>query len=87
MSEEQLKVLLEKVEGDISLQKKLKAAADTKAGADTNAVLEIAKEVGFIISDDDLTNAPSKLSEKLSEEELEDVAGGRKRMVDWCRPL
>ena len=39
MSEEQLKVLLEKVEGDISLQKKLKAAADTKAGADTNAVL------------------------------------------------
>ena len=65
MSEEQLKAFLEKVKGDTSLQEKLKAAADA------NAVTAIAKEAGFIISADDLTN----LSE-ISEEELEGVAGG-----------
>ena len=66
MSEEQLKAFLEKVQGDTSLQEKLKAAADT------NAVAAIAKEAGFSISADDLTKAQSELSD----EELEDVAGG-----------
>ncbi len=66
MSEEQLKAFLEKVKGDTSLQGKLKAAADT------NAVAAIAKEAGFSISADDLKNTQSELSE----EELEDVAGG-----------
>jgi predicted ribosomally synthesized peptide with nif11-like leader len=61
----QLKAFLEKVKADTSLQEKLKAA-------DSDAVLAIAKEVGFSISTADLTNAQSKLSE----EELEGVAGG-----------
>ena len=61
----QLKAFLEKVKADTSLQEKLKAAADS------DAVLAIAKEVGFSISTADLTNAQSKLSE----EELEGVAG------------
>ena len=70
MSEEQLKAFLEKVQGDTSLQEKLKAAADA------NAVAAIAKEAGFSISADDLTTkAQSKLSE-LSDKELEGVAGG-----------
>ena len=67
MSEEQLKAFLEKVQGDTSLQEKLKAAADS------DAVLAIAKDAGFSISADDLTKAQSELSE----EELEGVAGGR----------
>ena len=66
MSEEQLKAFLEKVKGDASLQEKLKAAADS------DAVLAIAKDVGFSISIDDLKNAQSELSG----EELEGVAGG-----------
>ena len=66
MSEEQLKAFLEKVKGDTSLQEKLKAAADS------DAVLAIAKEAGFSISADDLKNAQSEVSE----EELENVAGG-----------
>ena len=66
MSEEQLKAFLEKVKGDTSLQEKLKAAADAET------VVVIAKETGFSISADDLTNAKSELSEK----ELEAVAGG-----------
>ncbi|MDC0269675.1 Nif11-like leader peptide family natural product precursor [Synechococcus sp. AH-551-N23] len=73
MSEEQLKAFLEKVQGDTSLQEKLKAAADA------NAVAAIAKEAGFSISADDLTNAQSELSDKqseLSDKELEGVAGG-----------
>jgi len=65
MSEEQLKAFLEKVKGDTSLQEKLKAAADA------NAVAAIAKEAGFSISADDLTNAQSELSDQ----ELEGVAG------------
>ena len=67
MSEEQLKAFLENAQGDISLQEKLKAAADA------DAVAAIAKEAGFMISADDLTNAQSELSDK----ELEGVAGGR----------
>ncbi|MDB4677228.1 Nif11-like leader peptide family natural product precursor [Synechococcus sp. AH-551-B05] len=66
MSEEQLKAFLEKVKGDTSLQEKLKAALDA------NAVAAIAKEAGFSISADDLTNAQSELSDQ----ELEGVAGG-----------
>ena len=66
MSEEQLKVFLEKVKADTSLQEKLKAAADV------DAVVEIAKEAGFSISADDLNKAQSEISE----EELEGVAGG-----------
>ena len=66
MSEEQLKAFLEELKGDTSLQEKLKAAADS------DAVLAIAKESGFMISVDDLNNAQSELSE----EELEAVAGG-----------
>ena len=72
MSEEQLKAFLEKVKGDTSLQEKLKAAADA------NSVVEIAKEAGFGVSADDL----NKFSE-LSEEELEDVAGGHQTI---CMP-
>jgi len=66
MSEEQLKAFLEKVKADTSLQERLKAAADS------DAVLAIAKEAGFMISADDLKMAKSKISE----EELEGVAGG-----------
>ena len=66
MSEEQLKAFLEKVKGDTSLQEKLKAAADS------DAVLAIAKEVGFMISADDLTKAQSEISDR----ELEGAAGG-----------
>ena len=68
MSEEQLKVFLEKLKADTSLQEKLKAAADT------NAVVAIAKEAGFSISADDFRS-------ELSEEELENVAGGGE---SWC---
>ena len=66
MSEEQLKAFLEKVQGDTSLQEKLKAAGDS------DAVLAIAKDAGFMISADDLKNAQSEISD----EELEGVAGG-----------
>ena len=68
MSEEQLKAFLEKVKTDTSLREKLKAVADS------DAVLAIAKEVGFSISADDLKNAQSEISD----EELEGAAGGGK---------
>ena len=66
MSEEQLKAFLEKVKADTSLLEKLKSASDS------DAILAIAKEAGFSISSDDLKKAQSEVSE----EELEDVAGG-----------
>ena len=66
MSEEQLKAFIEKVKADTSFQEKLKSAADS------DAVLAIAKDAGCSISADDLKNAQSKLSN----EELEGVAGG-----------
>ena len=69
MSEEQLKAFLEKVKGDTSLQEKLKAAADS------NAVVEIAKEAGFMISAEEIQSMQSE-SVELSDEELEGLAGG-----------
>ena len=66
MSEDQLKAFIAKVQGDTSLQEKLKAAADA------NAVAAIAKAAGFSLSADDINKAQSWLSEA----EVEGVAGG-----------
>ena len=67
MSKEQLKAFLEKVKADTSLQEKLKAAADV------DAALAIAKDAGFSISADVVRT-------EISEEELEGVAGARRRV-------
>ena len=69
MSEERLKAFLEAVKADAGLQEKLNAAADA------DAVVAIAKEVGFMISADELQRAQA-VGEELSDEELEGVAGG-----------
>ena len=82
MSEEQLKAFLEAVKADAGLQEKLKAAADN------DGVAAIAKDAGFSISADDLKNAQSEISE----EELENVAGGActSRLFslpfEWAKP-
>ena len=66
MSEEQLKAFLEAVKADAGLQEKLNAAKDA------DAVVEIAKAAGFVISAEELKKAQAEISE----EELEGVAGG-----------
>ena len=66
MSEEQLKAFLEKVKADTSLQEKLNEAADA------DAVVEIAKEAGFSITAEDMQSSTAELSD----EELEEAAGG-----------
>ena len=75
MSEEQLKAFIAKAKDDQSIQEKLKAA---KALED---VVVIAKDAGFLISTDEL-NA----QEKLSEGELEGVAGGIV-YTEWCTQM
>jgi len=69
MSEEQLSAFLESVKADAGLQEKLNAAADA------DSVLAIAKQVGFMISADELQRA-QVVGEELSDEVLEGVAGG-----------
>ena len=71
MSEEQLKAFLEKAKGDTRLKEKLKAAADAKA------VTVIAKEAGFNVSADNITQAQADLSDQ----DLEGVAGGKEN--EW----
>ena len=66
MPEEQLKAFLEAVKTDASLQEKLKASDNA------DAVVVIAKESGFSVSTDDF----SKTQSALTEEELENLAGG-----------
>ena len=66
MSEDQLKAFLEAVKADAGLQEKLNAAADP------DAVVEIAKDAGFMISAEELQRAQAEVSE----EEMENVAGG-----------
>ncbi len=80
MSEEQLKAFIAKVQADSSLQEQLKAE-----GADPVA---IAKSAGFSITTEDLQSH----RENLSDDELEDVAGGSGKAVlsvglvvkPWC---
>ena len=72
MSEEQLKAFLEKVKADTSLQEKLNGAADS------DAVVEIAKEAGFSITAEDIQSMQSATVE-VSDEELEGAAGGWRR--------
>ena len=69
MSEEQLNAFLEKVKGDTSLQEKLKAASTPEAAMD------IAKAAGFSITAEDIQSMQSA-TVKLSDEELEEAAGG-----------
>ena len=66
MPEEQLKAFLEAVKADTSLQEKLKSSDNT------DAVVVIAKESGFSVSTDDFSKAQSALTD----EELENLAGG-----------
>ena len=68
MSEEQLKAFLEKVKADTSLQEKLKEVFNT------DEVVALAKDEGFMLSADEINAEYLKI--KLSDEELESVAGG-----------
>ena len=77
MSEEQLKAFLEKVKGDTTLQEQLYAATDA------DAVVEIAKASGFVISADDVKKAQAEVSDA----ELEEAAGGTMPYFPshWCQ--
>ncbi|QNI54909.1 nif11-like leader peptide domain protein [Synechococcus sp. BIOS-E4-1] len=66
MSAEQLKAFLEKVKDNAILQKQIEDAENSET------VVSIAKEEGFIISADDLKKIQSEVSDK----ELEGAAGG-----------
>jgi len=75
MSEDQLKAFLEAVKADAGLQEKLNAATDP------DAVVEIAKDAGFIISAEELQRDQAEISE----EELEGVAGGKGKTTNGWR--
>ena len=70
MSEEQLKAFLKAVKADESLQEKLNVAEDS------DAVMAISKEAGFMISADELQRA-QVVGEELTDEEVESIAGGK----------
>jgi predicted ribosomally synthesized peptide with nif11-like leader len=72
MSEEQLAALLAKLKDDVGLQEKLKGAADL------DALLAIAKDAGFEISKAAWLRYQANQTLELSDEELEEVAGGHK---------
>ena len=70
MSEEQLSALLAKLKEDMGLQEKLKGAGDL------DAAVAITKEAGFDVSKADWLKYQAKQALELSDDELEDVAGG-----------
>ena len=70
MSEEQLSALLAKLKDDAGLREKLMGAADLDAS------LAIAKDAGFDVSKADWFKHQAKKTLELSDEELENVAGG-----------
>ena len=76
MSKEQLKALVEKAASDTELSDKIGAATTAEA------VIEIAKAAGFSITSEDIQLLLSLLSEvseeeeELTDDDLENVAGG-----------
>ena len=70
MSQEQLKGFLEAVAADATLQEQLKAAADT------DAVVEVAKASGFVVSAEELEALALQVQAEISDEDLQGVAGG-----------
>ena len=70
MSEEQVTALLAKLKEDAGLQEKLKGTADL------DAAVAIAKEAGFDVSKADWLKHQARQTLKLTDEELEGVAGG-----------
>ena len=70
MSEEQLSALLAQLKDDAGLQEKFKSAGDLEAA------VELAKEAGFDVSKADWLKYQGKQTLELSDEDLEDVAGG-----------
>jgi predicted ribosomally synthesized peptide with nif11-like leader len=77
MSEEQLSSLLAKLKEDAGLREKLKGAGDL------DEALAIAREAGFLVSKDDLLRHKEKQTIALSNQELENVAGGN-GTEGWC---
>ena len=71
MSKEQIKAFMEAVKADAGLQEKLKTAKDG------DAVVEIAKAAGLVISADALKKAQAEISD----EALEGVAGGNMHIM------
>jgi predicted ribosomally synthesized peptide with nif11-like leader len=69
MSEEQLGAFWNAVEADNALQKELQGVTDP------DVIVGVAQKAGFAISADEIRSA----AKDLTEEELEDVAGG----LDW----
>lgn len=69
MSEEQLNSFLEKLKEDPSLQKKIQSAHDNN-----DSLIAIAKEAGFALTGEDIV---SMRTSPLSDDELEQIAGGK----------
>ena len=72
MSEEQLSALLTKLQADAGLRERLKGAAEL------DTAVAIAKEAGFEVSKADWLKYQAKQTFKLSDQDLEGVAGGAK---------
>ncbi len=70
MSEEQLKALWEAVQADAGLEEKLKSAENL------DAAVELAKQAGFDVTKADLLKYQAQQTVELSDEELDNVAGG-----------
>ena len=70
MSDDQLSAFLAKLKEDEGLQEKLKGAADL------DAAVAMAQEAGFDVSKADCLRHQAKQALELSDDELEDVAGG-----------
>lgn len=81
MSELQLKNLLAKLQEDGDLKDKLKAATNL------DAAVAIAKESGFDVNKADWLRYQAKQTLSLSDEELENVAGGKCIMTNNSKDL
>ena len=75
MSQEQLKAFLKKVDSDKSLQKKLLGVTDV------DTIISIAKEAGFVLSTDEVTEGILSLNDDQLKQVAAGLSGNRMELI------
>ena len=77
MSKEQFRALQERMAGDLAFQASLKSAGDVESA------LQIAREAGFDVNQDDVSEYLANQEQALADDQVKDLSGGGWREDAW----
>jgi len=77
MTKEQFQALQGRMTDDIAFRERLKSAGDVECA------LEIAREAGFEVTQDDVSDYLSVNEQPLADDQVEDLSGGQHGQYPW----